>query len=109
LKKFEEMGEDYKIELINDLGAETVSVYTNGEFADLCRGPHVARTGMLKAFKLLSVAGAYWRGDENRQQLQRIYGTAFPDPKALKSTSLRLRKPKSGTTVNWAPSLISFP
>ncbi len=61
LEKFEKMGEDYKVELINDLGEETVSVYTNGEFADLCRGPHVARTGMLKAFKLLSVAGAYWR------------------------------------------------
>ena len=94
LKKFEEMGEDYKIELINDLGAETVSVYTNGEFADLCRGPHVARTGMLKAFKLLSVAGAYWRGDENRQQLQRIYGTAFADPKALKKHLAQIEEAK---------------
>ncbi|MFW5498111.1 MULTISPECIES: threonine--tRNA ligase [unclassified Maridesulfovibrio] len=94
LKKFEEMGEDYKIELINDLGAETVSVYTNGEFADLCRGPHVARTGMLKAFKLLSVAGAYWRGDEKRQQLQRIYGTAFPDPKALKKHLAQIEEAK---------------
>ncbi|ACS79411.1 threonine--tRNA ligase [Maridesulfovibrio salexigens] len=94
LKKFEEMGEDYKIELINDLGEETVSVYTNGEFADLCRGPHVARTGMLKAFKLLSVAGAYWRGDENRQQLQRIYGTAFPDPKALKKHLAQIEEAK---------------
>ncbi|WP_320176147.1 threonine--tRNA ligase [Maridesulfovibrio sp.] len=94
LKKFEEMGEDYKIELINDLGAETVSVYTNGEFADLCRGPHVARTGMLKAFKLLSVAGAYWRGDEKRQQLQRIYGTAFADPKALKKHLAQIEEAK---------------
>ncbi|WP_421901336.1 threonine--tRNA ligase [Maridesulfovibrio sp.] len=94
LKKFEDMGEDYKIELINDLGEDTVSVYTNGEFADLCRGPHVARTGMLKAFKLLSVAGAYWRGDENRQQLQRIYGTAFPDPKSLKKHLAQLEEAK---------------
>ncbi len=94
LKKFGDMGEDYKIELINDLGEDTVSVYTNGEFADLCRGPHVARTGMLKAFKLLSVAGAYWRGDENRQQLQRIYGTAFPDPKSLKKHLAQLEEAK---------------
>ncbi|WP_321404284.1 threonine--tRNA ligase [Maridesulfovibrio sp.] len=94
LEKFEKMGEDYKVELINDLGEETVSVYTNGEFADLCRGPHVARTGMLKAFKLLSVAGAYWRGDEHRQQLQRIYGTAFPDPKSLKKHLAQLEEAK---------------
>ncbi len=94
LKKFEEMGEDYKVELINDLGEEKVSVYTNGDFSDLCRGPHVARTGMLKAFKLLSVAGAYWRGDENRQQLQRIYGTAFSDAKALKKHLAQLEEAK---------------
>jgi threonyl-tRNA synthetase len=93
-KKFEDMNESYKVELINDLGEETVSVYTNGEFADLCRGPHVARTGMLKAFKLLSVAGAYWRGDENREQLQRIYGTAFPDPKSLKKHLAQLEEAK---------------
>ena len=80
---FKEMGEDYKLELIRDLGADTYSIYTHGEFADLCRGPHVARTGMIKAFKLLSVAGAYWRGDEKNKQLQRIYGTAWQDPKAL--------------------------
>ena len=94
IKKFEEMGESYKVELINDLGEDTVSVYTNGEFADLCRGPHVARTGMLKAFKLLSVAGAYWRGDENREQLQRIYGTAFADPKSLKKHLAQIEEAK---------------
>lgn len=94
LKRFKDMGEDYKIELINDLGAENVSIYTNGEFIDLCRGPHVPRTGMIKAFKLLSVAGAYWRGDEHRQQLQRIYGTAFPDPKSLKKHLDRLEEAK---------------
>lgn len=94
IKRFEGMNESYKVELINDLGEDIVSVYTNGEFADLCRGPHVARTGMLKAFKLLSVAGAYWRGDENREQLQRIYGTAFPDPKSLKKHLAQIEEAK---------------
>ncbi|WP_291329772.1 threonine--tRNA ligase [Desulfovibrio sp. UCD-KL4C] len=92
--KFDKMGEAYKVELIDDLGAETVSIYTNGDFCDLCRGPHVARTGMLKAFKLLSVAGAYWRGDENRAQLQRIYGTAFADAKQLKKHLNHLEEAK---------------
>ena len=67
----------YKIELINDLGEEKVSIYRQGEFVDLCRGPHVKSTGEIKAFKLTSVAGAYWRGDEKRPMLQRIYGVAF--------------------------------
>ncbi|OEU69785.1 MAG: threonine--tRNA ligase [Desulfovibrio sp. S3730MH75] len=93
-EKFDKMGEDYKVELIDDLGADNVSIYSNGEFCDLCRGPHVARTGMLKAFKLLSVAGAYWRGDEKRAQLQRIYGTAFADPKALKKHLFQLEEAK---------------
>ena len=93
-EKFDKMGETYKVELIDDLGAETVSIYTNGDFCDLCRGPHVARTGMLKAFKLLSVAGAYWRGDENRAQLQRIYGTAFADAKQLKKHLNHLEEAK---------------
>lgn len=93
-KFFAEKGEDYKQELIDDLGADEYSIYTNGEFVDLCRGPHVARTGMLKAFKLLSVAGAYWRGDEKNKQLQRIYGTAWQDPKALKKYLTRLEEAK---------------
>lgn len=67
----------YKIELINDLGEEKVSVYRQGNFVDLCRGPHVRSTGEVKAFKLTSIAGAYWRGDEKRPMLQRIYGVAF--------------------------------
>jgi threonyl-tRNA synthetase len=91
---FADMGEDYKGELIDDLGAETYTVYTHGDFADLCRGPHVPRTGMLKAFKLLSVAGAYWRGSEKNKQLQRIYGTAWSDPKALKKYLARLEEAK---------------
>ncbi|KAB1443348.1 threonine--tRNA ligase [Pseudodesulfovibrio senegalensis] len=91
---FVEQGEDYKLELIDDLGEDKYSIYTHGDFADLCRGPHVARTGMLKAFKLLSVAGAYWRGDENNKQLQRIYGTAWQDPKALKKHLHQLEEAK---------------
>ena len=78
---FRKQGEDYKVELIEDLiadeGVETVSLYRNGEFEDLCRGPHGPGTSRIKAIKLNSVAGAYWRGDENRQMLTRIYGTAF--------------------------------
>ncbi len=91
---FSERDEEYKLELIDDLGEESYSIYTHGDFADLCRGPHVARTGMLKAFKLLNVAGAYWRGDENNKQLQRIYGTAWQDPKALKKHLHQLEEAK---------------
>ena len=74
---FKGMGESYKVELLEDLEADTVSVYRQGDFVDLCRGPHIASTKQVAAFKLLSVAGAYWRGDEHNQMLQRIYGTAF--------------------------------
>jgi threonyl-tRNA synthetase len=76
---FQKRGETYKVELINDLpdDVKTVSLYTQGGFVDLCRGPHIPSTGLIKAFKLLSVAGAYWRGDERNKMLQRIYGTGF--------------------------------
>lgn len=75
---FRERNQDYKVELIEDLPEDAqITFYTQGDFTDLCRGPHVRSTGKVKAFKLMSVAGAYWRGDENRQMLQRIYGTAF--------------------------------
>jgi threonyl-tRNA synthetase len=81
LERFRGEGQDYKVELIEDLvadeGVQTVSLYTNGPFTDLCRGPHAPSTKRIKAVKLQSVAGAYWRGDANRQQLTRIYGTAF--------------------------------
>ena len=77
LKLFEEKGENYKVELINDLPEdETISLYTQGEFTDLCAGPHILSTGKVKAIKLQSIAGAYWRGDEHNKMLQRIYGTA---------------------------------
>jgi threonyl-tRNA synthetase len=84
LAEFRKRGQDYKIELINDkVEGDEVSVYRTGEFVDLCRGPHVKSTKDLKAFKLLRVAGAYWRGDEKQPQLTRIYGTAWPSQKEL--------------------------
>src|SRR3989338_3837620 len=75
---FKQRGERFKLELIDGIGDGEVSLYTDGEFVDLCEGPHVTSTGELKAVKLLSLAGAYWRGDEHQPQLQRIYGTVFP-------------------------------
>ena len=84
LKFFEERHQDYKVELINDLPEdEVISMYTQGDFTDLCAGPHMESTGQIKAVKLMSVAGAYWRGDSNRQMLQRIYATAFPSQEEL--------------------------
>ena len=80
---FEKMGEPYKVELIKEITDPEVSTYTQGGFTDLCRGPHLASTGEIKAFKLLSLAGAYWRGDEHNKMLTRIYGTAFADEKSL--------------------------
>ena len=77
IKLFEEKGEKYKKELAEAIADDTVTFYQSGNFTDLCRGPHIKSTGEIKYFKLLSVAGAYWRGDSSREQLQRIYGTAF--------------------------------
>ena len=94
ISKFEAMGEPYKKELIEGIGAETVSIYTQGGFADLCRGPHVPSTSRIKAFKLLSIAGAYWRGDEKNRMLQRIYGTAFVDKKELETYLQRIEEAK---------------
>ncbi len=84
LQLFASQHEDYKVEIIEALPEGRVSLYRQGNFLDLCRGPHVPATGLLKAFKLTATSGAYWRGDEHRQMLQRIYGTAFATPKALK-------------------------
>jgi len=88
---FGERGEKYKVELLEGMSDDSVTVYSQGDFLDLCRGPHLPSTGRLKAFKLLSVAGAYWRGDERNAMLQRIYGTAFPDAAQLEE-HLRLRE-----------------
>jgi threonyl-tRNA synthetase len=84
VRLFEEKGEIYKVELLNDLSDETVTLYEEDGFIDLCRGPHLVSTGKITALKLLSVAGAYWRGNEKNKMLQRIYGTAFNNSKDLK-------------------------
>lgn len=81
---FKGLGEEYKVKIVQDIPAdETLTIYQQGDFADLCRGPHVPSTGMLKAFKLTKVSGAYWRGDSNNEMLQRVYGTAWKDKKSL--------------------------
>lgn len=83
---FTELGEIYKVEMIDDLGPdETISIYEQGDFVDLCRGPHLPSTGKIKAFKLLNIAGAYWRGDEKNQMLQRIYGVSYPQKKEIEA------------------------
>ncbi|WP_457553652.1 threonine--tRNA ligase [Desulfobacula sp.] len=76
-------GNPFKIELINELGDQEISLYQNGRFIDLCRGPHIPHTGMIKGFKLLKISGAYWRADQSREQLQRLYGISFFDKKKL--------------------------
>ena len=83
MKYFTEKGDEYKLELIDGLEDGSITFYTQGNFTDLCRGPHIPHTGYIKAIKLMSIAGAYWRGDENRQQLTRIYGITFPKNKEL--------------------------
>ena len=94
LSFFQKKGEPYKVELINELADDTISLYEQGDFADLCRGPHVASTAKIKAFKLLSVAGAYWRGDEKNKMLQRIYGVSYPAKDALDAYLARLEEIK---------------
>ncbi len=90
---FEAKDEHYKAEIIRDIPVDqTLSLYRQGEFTDLCRGPHVPDTGKLKVFKLMSVAGAYWRGDSRNAMLQRIYGTAWHDKKDLKDYIYRLEE-----------------
>ena len=94
LAYFTEKGDEYKIELINDLEDGTITFYKQGNFTDLCRGPHIPNTGFIKAVKLLNVAGAYWRGDEKRKQLTRIYGVSFPKQKELTEHLHRLEEAK---------------
>ncbi|MDX9748439.1 MAG: threonine--tRNA ligase [Paludibacter sp.] len=94
LKKFIDKGDEYKVELITDLEDGTITLYTQGNFTDLCRGPHLPSTGEIKAIKLLSVAGAYWRGDEKRKMLTRIYGITFPKKKMLDEYLVLLEEAK---------------
>src|SRR5690554_2071039 len=83
LKLFSERGENYKVELIEELEDGTITLYESGKFTDLCRGPHLENFSVIKAIKILSLAGAYWRGDEKRKQLTRVYGITFPKKKEL--------------------------
>lgn len=94
IRLFEEKGEKYKVEIIKDLAVDQVSLYRNGDFVDLCRGPHVDFTGRIKAFKLLSIAGAYWRGIETNPMMQRIYGTVFPTKEELDAYLANLEEAK---------------
>jgi threonyl-tRNA synthetase len=95
LALFEGKGETYKVEIIQSIPeGEEISLYQHGDFVDLCAGPHVERTGQIKAFKVLSFAGAYWRGDEHKAQLQRVYGTAFPSKDELEAHLARMEEAK---------------
>ena len=112
IEAFKARGEDYKVELIEDLiegeGVETVSLYRNGPFEDLCRGPHGPSTGRIRAIKLNSLAGAYWRGDERRQMLTRIYGTAFFSKKDLEAHLERIEQAKARDHRRLGPQLGLF-
>jgi threonyl-tRNA synthetase len=112
LQRFKAEHQDYKVELIEDLvaneGVETVSLYTNGPFTDLCRGPHAPGTKRIKAFKLQSVAGAYWRGDSNRTMLTRVYGTAFFSKHDLNDYLERLEQAKARDHRRLGPQLGMF-
>jgi threonyl-tRNA synthetase len=94
VRRFQAMGEHYKVEIIEGLPEATVSLYHQGDFVDLCRGPHVPSTGHIAAFRLTSVAGAYWRGDSRNEQLQRIYGTAWASGKDLEAYLKRVEEAK---------------
>ena len=94
LKMFETKGDEYKVELISALEDGTITLYSQGNFTDLCRGPHLSNTGEIKAVKVLSVAGAYWRGDEKRKMLTRIYGITFPKKKMLDDYLVLLEEAK---------------
>lgn len=90
---FQSIGEDYKVRIIEDIpGNEALSFYSQGEFMDLCRGPHIPRTGLLQAFKLTKIAGAYWKGDASNEMLQRVHGTCWSDKKGLKQYLKRLEE-----------------
>lgn len=94
IKYFEEKGDEYKLDLIKDLDDGTITFYKQGEFTDLCRGPHIPHTGFIKATKILNIAGAYWRGDETSKQLTRLYGITFPKQKELKEHMEMLEEAK---------------
>lgn len=108
IEMFRKMGEDYKVEIIEGIPEEKVSLYRQGDWVDLCRGPHVPSTAAIKAFKLTSIAGAYWRGDSRNEQLQRIYGTAWANRKDLDAYLKRIEEAKQRDHRRLGPALDLF-
>jgi threonyl-tRNA synthetase len=108
MRLFEKLAQPFKVELIRDLGAETVSIYRLGSFTDLCAGPHVSDLAMIKAFRLTSIAGAYWRGNERNQMMQRIYGTAFFSKDDLERELVRREEAKRRDHRRLGPQLELF-
>src|SRR6266581_1551197 len=108
IELFRNMGEDYKVAILEEIPDETVSLYRQGDWVDLCRGPHVPSTSALKAFKLTSLAGAYWRGDSRNEQLQRIYGTAWANRKDLDAYLKRVEEAKQRDHRRLGPALDLF-
>jgi len=108
LEYFRRKGDEYKIELINDLEDGSITLYETGQFTDLCRGPHLPNTSPIKAVKLLSIAGAYWRGDEKRKMLTRLYGITFPKAEMLAEFLKCSKKQKKEIIVKLEKSSIYF-
>ena len=108
IELFRKMGENYKVEIIEGIPEENVSLYRQGDWVDLCRGPHVPSTAAIKAFKLTSIAGAYWRGDSRNEQLQRIYGTAWANRKDLDAYLKRIEEAKQRDHRRLGPALDLF-
>jgi threonyl-tRNA synthetase len=108
VERFKQEGEYYKVELLEEMESDTVSLYSQGAFTDLCRGPHIPSTGKIKAFQLTKTAGAYWRGDEKRPMLSRIYGVAFADKKALKKHLQQLEEARKRDHVRLGKELGLF-
>lgn len=96
IEYFKKKGDEYKLELIDGLADGSITFYQQGNFVDLCRGPHIPTTAPIKAIKLLSVAGAYWRGDEKNKMLKRIYGITFPKQKELEEYLFMLEEARYG-------------
>ena len=108
IELFRRMGEDYKVQIIEGIPEDRVSLYRQGDWVDLCRGPHVPSTAAVKAFKLTSIAGAYWRGDSRNEQLQRIYGTAWANRKDLDAYLKRIEEAKQRDHRRLGPALDLF-
>lgn len=106
---FTEKGDEYKLDLLGGLEDGSITLYTQGNFTDLCRGPHIPATGVIKAIKLTNIAGAYWKGDEKNKQLTRIYGVTFPSAKQLDEYLQLLEEAKKETIESLGKSLVFIP